>query len=87
MMRSPAKIWNPLASKPRFFAYSLLCFGTPLAVSMVASFGRPADYAQWLVLILLSLGGASLWAATTWPYFRRVNERLEQAAKDAVGKQ
>lgn len=76
--------WNPLASESRFFAYSALCFGMPLAVLLVASLGRPADYAQWRVLTLLSLGGSSLWAAITWPYFRRVNERFQQAAKDVA---
>ena len=75
--------WNPLASKGRFFLYSLCAFGIPCAVFMVFWLGGN-DYAEWTILIMLALLASQLWAALMWPYMRGVNERLKRAARDSA---
>lgn len=87
MNASPSSTsWNPLATKGRFFVWSLLAFGVPCAVVMLAWLGRQGDYAQWIVVVMLSLGASQAWAALMWPYMRGVNERFKRAAENAARK-
>lgn len=77
---------NPLATKSSFYKFSFAVFGVPCAAFAIAFLGREGDYTQWIGLGALGLLGGPLWAALTWPYFRGMNRRLEDAADEDKSK-
>jgi hypothetical protein len=80
--KTSAAKWNPLASKGRYFVYSLLAFGVPLSASLVMWLGAESGYGDLVMLVMLSLGASQMFAALTWPYMRGVNDRLQRAAEN-----